>query len=146
MTGTPSEPPTVNSLLIAERVFRDRESNEWIIAGVFNSIQVPKVPYLHPQLDVFFQLTNVGQNVDLQFRVEHADSGDVVVEFGGPVTSANPLHVVEQRVALRRLRLKREGKYWVQLLSREEILTQAPLHIIVVPGATNGDGDDEDDQ
>lgn len=128
MSDHPHEPPSVTSLLIAERVFRDRETGEWIIAGVFNTIHVGELPTVHPRLEAFFQLTNVRKNVDLHFRVEHA-SGTVVLEFGGAVTASTPLQVVENRVVLKNVPFNRAGRHWVQLLSREEILTQAPLFI-----------------
>lgn len=138
MAVTGNEPPTVNSLLIAERVFRDRESGEWIIAGVFNAIHTQQLPAEYPRkIEVFFQITNIGRDVDLHLRIEHSD-GDVLLDVGGPITADNPLRVVERRVVLDGVKFPKPGKYWVQLLSREEILTQAPLHIIVVREESNG--------
>lgn len=125
------EPPTVNSLLIAERVYQDSQTGQWVIAGVFNRITVERLPTTHARFDVFFQITNVRKTVDLRLRVEHGD-GTVVVDIGGPMAAANPLQVVEQRVVLQQVPFSRAGKYWVQLLSHEEILTQAPLDVTVM--------------
>jgi hypothetical protein len=134
-----SEPPAVNSLLIAERVFRDAKTGQWVIAGVFNQMSVPALPFSADRFDVFFQITNVGRGVDLQLRIEHADSGDVVTSIGGAMTAPDPLRVVEQHVIFRNAPFARRGKYWVQLLSEEEILTQAPLHIAVTEETPDGD-------
>ena len=126
-----TETPTVNSLLLAERVYRDGETNQWIIAGVFDRLAVQKLPFTPHRIDVFFQITNVIRHADLHLRVEHAETGDVVTEFGGPLRTPSPLNVVSHKVEFRGLTFLREGKYWVQLLSREELLTQAPLYIMV---------------
>ncbi|MCC6680876.1 MAG: hypothetical protein IT445_08230 [Phycisphaeraceae bacterium] len=131
------ETSTVNSLLIAERVFRDDVTGEWIIAGVFNELHVNQIPAACDRIDVFFQLTNVGRKVDLHLRIEHADTGDVIGNLGGPITASDPLRVVEQRVALRNVPFAKEGKYWIQLLSHEEILTQAPLHVTLMRDDAN---------
>ncbi len=146
MSGPGPEPPTVNSLLIAERVFRDAETGEWIIAGVFNELTVNRLPAVCERIEVFFQMTNVGRNVDLHLRIEHADSGEVIVDVGGPITAADRLRVVENRVVFRGAPFAKEGKYWVQLLSREEILTQAPLHVRLVQETTHARNEDQDVQ
>lgn len=138
MPDIPWESPSANALLIAERVFRDRDTGEWIIAGVFNQLHVRQLPQRHPRLDVFFQITNVSRPVDLRLRVEHAE-GDVLLDFGGPIKANSPLYVHEQKVTLDGLVFHKQGKHWIQLLSNEEILTQAPLHVILhEEGADHG--------
>lgn len=139
-----TEPPTVNSLLIAERVFRDQYTQEWVIAGVFDSLMFDRLPAVHQRFDVFFQITNVSKAVDLHLRVEHADSGEVMAAVGGPLTTSDPLRVVEQQVVMRGASFTEEGKYWIQLLSREEILAQAPLYVILRTEDSDGpDGCEE---
>ncbi len=129
------EPPVVNSLLIADRVYRDRDSGKWVIAGVFSGLKTRLLPARLDQLNVFFQLTNAGRSFDLRLRIEHAESGEVMFEMGGPmhVSPADPLRVIEHLVRLTDVLFRREGKYWIQLLSGEEILAQAPLSVQIVP-------------
>jgi hypothetical protein len=122
------ETPTVNSLLLADHVYRDQHSGKWIVAGVFNTVRAEAYPCHHDRLDIFFQLTNVKDAVDLHLRIEHAETGDVLLDLGGPITAPNPLDVIEQTISVRALPISKPGKYWVQLVSDEEILTQAPLH------------------
>lgn len=129
------EPPVVNSLLIADRVYRDRDSGKWVIAGVFSGLKTRLLPTRLDQLNVFFQLTNAGRSFDLRLRIEHAESGEVMFEMGGPmhVSPADPLRVIEHLVRLTDVLFRREGKYWIQLLSGEEILAQAPLSVQILP-------------
>jgi len=125
------ETPSVNSLILADHVYRDGESGKWVIAGTFNNIFTNTLPIQYPLMDVFFQITNVHQPVDLHLRIEQADSGRVVLDVGGPISSPSKLDVVEKKVSLMGFPLEQAGKYWVQLLSNEEILTQAPLQVIM---------------
>ena len=122
------ETPTVNSLIFADRVFRDIESKKWIIAGVFNTIGFREYPAVYDWIEVFFQVTNLPQRVDLRFRIEAAETGETLLEFGGPIGSPSPLSVVEQKVVLRGVKFPKPGKYWLQLVSDEAILCQAPLY------------------
>jgi len=136
------EPPVVNSLLIADRVYRDVDSGKWVIAGVFNRLKTPALPARLDQLNVFFQLTNATRSFDLWLRIEHAESGEVMFEMGGlmQVSPADPLRVIEHLVRLQDVLFRREGKYWIQLLSGEEILTQAPLYVQVVSSENTNSG------
>jgi len=135
MSGTASEPPIVNSLLVADRVYRDQESGKWVIAGVFNSLSSPVLPIGVDEINVFFQLTNATRAFDLHLRIEHADSGRVLLDVGGEMllNPADPLRVIENLVRLRQVQFQEPGKYWVQLTSDEEILAQTPLMVRLTP-------------
>lgn len=131
MSGSDPEPSVVNSLLIADRVYRDQESGKWVIAGVFSSVSALSFPTGIDEIDVFFQLTNASRAFDLHLRLEHADTGEVLLDVGGEMQldPADPLKVIENLVRLKRVLFRRPGKYWVQLTSDEEILAQAPLMV-----------------
>ncbi len=146
MPETVWEPPSANALILAERVFRDRDTGEWIIAGVFNRINVRQLPAVHPRMDVFFQITNVARPVDLRLRIEHSD-GDVLLDLGGPISSQTPLEVIEKVVVINNLPLKKAGKHWVQLMSQERLLTAAPLYVTLIEEKPSGDaGSKPDDE
>ncbi len=134
------ETPTVNSLIVADRVYRDIESRKWVISGVFNTLGCKSFPGTYDWMEVFFQLTNVSKPVDLRFRIESAESGDSIIEFGGPIGSPSPLNVVEQKVVLRGVEFPEPGKYWVQLVSNEEILSQTPLYVRIIEPKADGGG------
>jgi hypothetical protein len=121
--------PTANSLLIADRVYRDAESRKWVISGVFNTLGFRAFPGVHDWMEVFFQLTNVSREVDLRFRVENTNDGSLLVELKGQIGSPSPLNVLEQKIVMRGLRFPGPGKYWVQLVSDEAIVAQTPLYV-----------------
>ena len=123
------ETPAANALIVSDEIYRDAGTAKWILAGVFSRIYAPTLPVLQPQMAVFFQVTNVSNPVDLKLRIENADSGTVLLEFGGPIKADSPLEVIERAIQLRGIKFPQFGKYWIQLLSREEILIQAPLYV-----------------
>ncbi len=135
-----TEPPSANALILAERVYRDRDTAEWIIAGVFNRLYVTRLPAIHPRMDVFFQVTNVSRPVDLRLRIEHSD-GEVLLDLGGPISSEDPLEVLEKRVIIKNIPFARTGKYFVQLMSQEELLTAAPLYVTLVDEEADANAD-----
>ena len=130
---TPSsyEPPVPLCLLIADTVYQDRETGKNIIAGTYNAITVQQLPFQHPGISIFFQVTNVTRPADLRLCVEYAKSGELIFDLGGPVSSPNPMEVVARGVRLSGLPFQEAGKYWVQLRSEEAILIQAPLYVSV---------------
>ena len=86
-------------------------------------------------MSVFFQVTNISAPVDLRLRVEHSDGDTTVLDVGGPMKSTTPLEVISSKILLRNVPFQKTGKYWVQLLSGGEILTQVPLSV----GVSGGD-------
>ena len=129
MAETNTERPVPLSLLVAERIYQDRETGKWIVAGIFSNINAPGLPVTQDTLEIFFQITNISQPVDLHLKLEHADSETVLLDVGGKVQSHSPLEVIHQRIVLRRVPFNRSGKYWVQLISGGEILMQVPLYV-----------------
>jgi hypothetical protein len=139
-----TEKPLPLALLLADQVYQDRESGKWVVAGIFSSIGFRALPGVQNTMSVFFQVTNISAPVELRLRVEHADGDATVLDVGGPIRARDPLEVISSRIVLRNVPFQKQGKYWVQLLSGQEILTQVPLHVSLVsppaPPAEGGGG------
>lgn len=127
-----TERPVPLSLLVAERIYQDRETGKWVVAGIFSNINAPALPVTQDTLEIFFQITNISQPVDLHLKLEHAESESVLLDVGGKVQSHSPLEVIHQRIVLRRVPFNRSGKYWVQLVSDNEIIMQVPLYVRMI--------------
>lgn len=127
-----AEHPLPLTLLVADRVYHDRETGKWVVAGIFSNIHFPSLPRNYDLMEIFFQVTNISRPVDLHLRIEHSE-GDVLLDVGGPIAGASPLDVIPRRVVLRNLPFTKPGKYWVMLKSGEEILMQVPLFVSIRP-------------
>lgn len=138
-----SERPVPLALLVADHVYHDRETGKWVVAGVFSNIGFASLPRTYDSMEIFFQVTNVSQPVDLRLRLEHSD-GEVLLDVGGPIHAKSPLEVIPRRVVLRQLPFKKAGKYWVMLKSGEEILTQVPLYIGIIKQQPNAQAPEQE--
>lgn len=125
-----AEAPVGLSLLVADRVYREANTGKWIIAGVFSTLHTQQLPVTVARMEVFFQVTNISRAVDLKLRIEHADEGERLFEFGGPIKARGPLEVIARKVEMINVPFKSAGKYWVQLTSNELIVVQAPLYVV----------------
>ena len=128
MPDSTTESPTPLALLIADHIYQDRATGNWIVAGTFNTILTRRLPFPR-SLEIFFQVTGISRPVELRLRVERASDGAPMIDIGGPITATDPLQVHTQKVRLLGLPFTEEGKYWVQLVSQQEILIQAPLYV-----------------
>ena len=124
-----TEVPIPLAIIIADEVYQDRSTGKWVISGVFNQILGDSLPIIQDKMVIFWQATGIGDPVDLRLRIEHSDSGEPVFEVRGPIKAQSPLQVKAIPVRIRGIQFDREGKHWIQLLSGEEILIQAPLQI-----------------
>jgi hypothetical protein len=130
--------PTPLALLVADRVYHDRETGKWVVSGIFSTIGFGSLPRGYDHMEVFFQLTDVpARPVDLHLRIEHAD-GDAVFDMGGPIQANSPLDVIAKRIVLKNMPFKKAGKHWVMLKSGEAILMQVPLFIAIVKPRPQG--------
>ena len=89
MTESTTEKPLPLSLLVADRVYHDRETGKWVVAGIFSNIGFASLPRTYDSMEIFFQVTNVSQPVDLHLRLEHSD-GEAILDVGGPIESNTP--------------------------------------------------------
>ena len=137
------ESPLPLALLLADNVYQDRESGKWVVAGIFSRVGFRSLPGMQSNLSVFFQVTNISAPVELRLRLEHADGDSVVLDVGGNIKAASPLDVISSKIVLHNVPFQKAGKYWVQLVSADEILTQVPLHVGVVTGGSAGAGADQ---
>jgi hypothetical protein len=127
-----AEPPLPLALLVADRVYHDRETGKWVVAGIFSNIHFPSLPRHYELLEVFFQVTNISAPVDLRLRIEHSE-GDALMDLGGQMSANSPLDVIARRVVVRNLRFNKPGKHWIALVSSGQILTQVPLYVGLLP-------------
>lgn len=144
MSDIQAETPVGLALLIADHVYREAGSGKWIIAGVFSTVHTQQLPVKVARMEVFFQVTNISRPVDLKLRIEHAEDGEVLFEFGGPIKSKSPLEVIARKLEILNMPFRKEGKYWAQLTSGGDIVIQAPLYVNIMkkpPGGQQGAGE-----
>lgn len=142
MAGNP-ERLTCVSIILCDVVYRDERTKKLLIVGTFNRIAAPSVPCMHPHLEVLFTLTNGRGSYQLSLAIEHADTGEKVVEVSGPLSVQDPLAVRDINLILRNLEFRAAGKYWVVLRSDGEILSQRPFLVEVAAPDDEGKANEQ---
>lgn len=117
------------SIIIADAVYRDERTKNLVIAGTFNTISVPALPWPFDRLTVLFSITNGKGEYQLVLRIEHEVSGTTVAELSGPFRLESPLTIQEVNVEFRGLKFAAFGKYWVTILADGAIVAQRPLWV-----------------
>ena len=117
------------SIIVCDDVYRDERTKKLVIVGTFNQITAVQLPSVHPSLNVVFSLTNGRGKYDLRVSVEHETTGEVAVEFGGPIEFTDPLSVNEVNIVLGKLVFKHAGKYWITITSDGEVLQMRPFFV-----------------
>lgn len=131
--------PTCVATMICDEIFRDERTKKMILVGTFTSIQTPRLPCRHRKMCILFTLTGVNGEYDLSLSVEHAESGETLVEVRGPMRGHNPLAITEHEVHLGEIDFAAEGKYWVVVRINGQIIGQRPFRVIMVKPAEDAD-------
>jgi hypothetical protein len=135
--------PTLQALLVADRVYRDAATGKFIIAGTFNRLCYSKTPPVTPPsgqtpgkvmggMDAgspyaYVSLTEVRGKVPLVFRyVDLTDNNPLLVsEF--EVQANSPLETVELVLPLPRLPIPHAGVFAFEIASGNEPLGSVRL-------------------
>ena len=149
--------PTLQALLVADRVYRDGQTGKFIIAGTFNRLCFSKTPpVITPPsgqapgkimggMDAgspyaYVSLTEVRGKLPLVFRyVDLTDNNPLLVsEF--EVQAKSPLETVELVLPLPRLPIPHAGVYAFEILSGNDPLGSVRLVVeeIKPPPANQG--------
>jgi hypothetical protein len=110
--------PRLQALVLAERVYTDKDTGQRVIAGTFNHIQTPGFPArIDRQAVVYVSLTDVrkpGTWLALRFVDTHDLSILMEARFG-PLLATDPLETLEFAVPIPGFMLPHAGIYDLEL-------------------------------
>ena len=134
-----TENPTCISIILCEKIYRDEQTKNLIIVGTFNTIGFSEFPNTYHQMSVLFTLTGARGERELSLSIEHARTGQRLIELKGPVRFDNPLAIVDINIALHGVVFHDPGKHWIVLRVGEEIINQRPFTVYKKGGDENAD-------
>ncbi|MFO0837601.1 MAG: hypothetical protein U1D55_03680 [Phycisphaerae bacterium] len=124
------------SIIICDDIYRDELTKKLVIIGTFNYINARSFPCIQPRFRVLFTVTNGRGDYDLRLAVEHEQSGNRIVELGGPFRVGDPLAISDVSIEIANLVLNEPGKYWVTLRADNRIIQQRPFWVTPVTGGS----------
>jgi hypothetical protein len=106
-------------MLLADAVYKDRDTGKTVLAGVFDEITTdPGKMTFTARAWLYLSLTDVSGKVDLVLRYVDLDTNEVLHEYGRAVIESNDrLATVEATIPLPFLPVPRSGTYAMELYS-----------------------------
>jgi len=77
MALMPGSCPSLVALLLCERAFQEAGTRNWCIIGVFDTMNVPQLPIVHPGFSVFVALSDFRGDAMVRLDIRHAEGGFV---------------------------------------------------------------------
>lgn len=145
--------PHLQSLVVANQVFQDTLSNNFVIAGTFNTLRIRQnqpvqvaslaeeaVKPQHKSINllrsagnpwVFFSVTDIVGTVPCSIRYVYLKDYQVLFSTAFTITSVDRLATLESRLELPLLPIVGLGQYSLEFLAHDEMI--GSLRIIAVP-------------
>ena len=109
MTNKPK--PIALGMIICDTVIEDKLTNKKTLIGLFNRINSPKVPCIHPCVNVFLSLTEGIHEYEGKLRCSDVTTEKTILELGGKISFQNIKEVVELNFELRGISFPNFGEY-----------------------------------
>ena len=145
--------PHLQSLILANRVFQDKDSNQFVISGTFNRLFVRQNPPTEVEATIkspseprtvsinqlraagspwlFFSLTDIVGKVPCSIRFVFLKDNNVLFSADFAIESADRLATLEHRLELPQLPIVGLGQYALEFLAHDEMI--GSLRIMALP-------------
>ena len=150
--------PHLQSLILAEKVFQDKTTNQFVIAGTFNQLHVrqnqpieetPAVQTTATPRKVsikdlqsagspwlFFSLTDIVDRVPCSIRFVFLKDNNVLFSTNFTIESKDRLATLEYRLALPTLPIIELGQYAIEFLAFDEMIGSLRIMALNPDGET----------
>lgn len=124
--------PRVHTLVVCDDIEETAEEDVYNLLGVRTTLSVPTVPFIVPQICVYFQVSGRTGTARCRAELVHGEEDDLVtitpvqeLELAGPLT---PIHYWFH---LWNCRIRQEGLHYVRVTFDDRIANERMLHIVV---------------
>lgn len=153
--------PVLQALVLAEHVYQDKRTGNWIIAGTFNRLCIlrrtaPQENILHTPEEmkqigegfrklhqaeihkvgspwVYISLTEVYGTVPLELRYVDLSNSAVMLRVEFSARASSPLETIQMGVLLPPLPAPHPGVYALELLSRDDLIGSHRITVVESP-------------
>ena len=114
--------PLPLAMVICDTVIEDKKTGKKSLIGIFNNINVKKVPCVHPGLNVFISLTEGNGDYIAKLKCIYADKDEAIVELKGSIKFVNPHQITEFNFEISGLKLPEYGNYRFEFFCNEQLV------------------------
>lgn len=124
--------PIVLGMIICDTVIEDKLTNKKTLIGLFNRINSPKTPCVHPCVNVFLCLTEGIGEYDGKLRCINVTTDKPILEIGGKINFKDIKEVIELNFELQGIMFPSFGEYRFEffcngdpLISRRFVISES---------------------
>jgi hypothetical protein len=127
-----SESPICLAINICNEVIVDARSNNKSLISCFNGIVTQQLPAMHPRMFIVASITNVFQDSDVIISARDPQYNEIL-QFQAHIAAGDPLAVHDLIVEVHNLQLPFPGTYFVDVIYKEELLSERRFIVQFVP-------------
>jgi hypothetical protein len=122
--------PEVKALLLCDMVIRDQGSNKWSAIGIFDNINVLRLPAVQPTLGIYVKLADAHGQYELTIAIRHVESQELVAKLEGiRVEVRDRARAADFGFMSHQLVLSRLGPYDIELWLNKELCQTATFTV-----------------
>lgn len=131
--------PRIQSMILAEKVYQDVLTRQYVIAGTFNSVKLRKAQPANESATgqrmvavkdvrragnpwLFLSITELQSEVQFTIRIVYLVDNSVICETSFPLSSQDRLATVEVSVPLPSFSFRGPGHYAVEVFAADEMI------------------------
>jgi hypothetical protein len=123
--------PKVRAMLVCDHIITEGNSGKNSLIGVFETINVPLLPAVHPVLYVYVSLTEALGKYDFRLELINPEDKQVMLEDAAihGVEIKNESGSFSLVFAFKMLTFDRDGKYEFRLFANEELCEKIAINL-----------------
>ena len=110
------ETPMGLSLIVCDTIIEDKFTTKKTLVGLFDRIQVGKMPCVHPDMSVFVSLTGGRGEYPCEVICRHTDGETVAFSAKGMIKLSDPRQVVDLVFRMKNVQFSKAGIYWLNFV------------------------------
>lgn len=123
--------PQLVALLLCDRAFQEAGSLKWHIAGAFNAIQTPALPFTYPRFSVFVALSDFAGRATVEVHVRD-EAGQVVRAVRGKIPELPP-GLFQHEFRFENVEFREAGSHTLELFADGELIALRSLRVQSLP-------------
>jgi uncharacterized protein DUF6941 len=125
------QPPDVLAMVLADTVLQEPATGKFFIQGTYSVIMATDFPWPHPNLTVYFAITNGHGKTPIKVRLVDVDEDrEPIFQMDAVLDFADPLVVVESVFTARGVQFPEPGEYRLQFFGAGEPLRERRIQVI----------------
>lgn len=123
--------PSIQALLVCDTVIEDIMTRKKSLIGLFTHLQAHAFPFQHPQLGLYFCLTDAQGTYQFDMTLVYLNNDEIVAQASLPgVEITDRLQISDFGVNIPALVFPAPGRYEFRLSIDRQVIAQKDFHVV----------------